>query len=341
MTEKTTKKSKEKSQKELTEEMESLSDKNNLLEEKVKKLEEVIKDVIKKIQHLEGSNSISEKGFKCCYCEKSFETKSGLKNHNAEHKRVLIDCSECGETFEKHWMLELHLKSHVNVASYDCEVCRKKFQVKWKLRKHMDIHNIQTKKCQYFNNEKRCPYEEIGCKFLHEISEMCFHKDNCKNKLCPYKHKETDDEDIVEKEIHLPDIIGDNNTEETGKNKPGQKESNDNILFEEESAIPDSEVEKELECNWCKFEAKTTGGLKKHINAKHLKGKVRITQLSYANDKSTIKWDHYEGEVICEDGCAYELWAKFSCKDCGKMTCPLCTLDPTDGDNMENTDKYT
>ena len=127
--------------------------------------------------------------------------------------------------------------------------------------------------------------------------------------------------------------------------KPGEREIHDELIIEEESSIledNDSEdLENKIECDWCNFNAKTPGGLKKHINAKHLKGKVRITQLSYANDKDTIKWEHYNGEVICEDGCGYELWAKFSCKVCGKLTCPLCTLDPTDGDHMENTDKYT
>ena len=40
-----------------------------------------------------------------------------------------------------------------------------------------------------FNNEKVCPFEEVGCKFLHEASEVCFNKGSCKIKLCPYKHK--------------------------------------------------------------------------------------------------------------------------------------------------------
>ena len=160
--------------------------------------------MIEKIQSLDGKIEKSEQIFKCCDCEESFKSKGVLKSHRNEKHKSGLFCSECGEAFEKHWMLELHLKSHENIDSYDCEVCKKKFHVKWRLRKHMEIHNnAQTKKCHFFNNKKICPYEEIGCKFLHKVSEMCFHKENCKNKLCPFRHEGTDAEDIVEKEIYI------------------------------------------------------------------------------------------------------------------------------------------
>ena len=47
------------------------------------------------------------------------------------------------------------------------------------------------------------------------------------------------------------------------------------------------------------------------------------------------------GEIKCEDGCGYDLWAKYHCNVCDKLSCALCALDPTDAENMENTDKYT
>ena len=37
---------------------------------------------------------------------------------------------------------------------------------------------------------KNCPYEEIGCKFQHKKSKLCWFADNCKAKLCPFIHKE-------------------------------------------------------------------------------------------------------------------------------------------------------
>ena len=40
-------------------------------------------------------------------------------------------------------------------------------------------NNKNVKKCHFFNNDKTCPFE---------VSEICFFKDNCTNKLCPFKH---------------------------------------------------------------------------------------------------------------------------------------------------------
>jgi hypothetical protein len=54
----------------------------------------------------------------------------------------------------------------------------------------MQIHSdSNTKKCHYFNNDKSCPYQEVGCMFLHQASEACYFDSNCRNKLCPYQHK--------------------------------------------------------------------------------------------------------------------------------------------------------
>ena len=48
--------------------------------------------------------------------------------------------------------------------------------------------NNGGKCCHYFNNEKHCPYENIGCMFLHQDSENCYFGIRCKNKLCQFKH---------------------------------------------------------------------------------------------------------------------------------------------------------
>ena len=48
--------------------------------------------------------------------------------------------------------------------------------------------NKSGKKCHYFNNFKTCPYESIGCKFIHEASEKCFFLSKCENKLCQFQH---------------------------------------------------------------------------------------------------------------------------------------------------------
>ena len=64
----------------------------------------------------------------------------------------------------------------------------------------MEIHTGKVKYCHYYNNGKACPYEEIGCKFLHMESQMCPFKP-CKNSMCQFKHEiqiETIDEESAD-----------------------------------------------------------------------------------------------------------------------------------------------
>ena len=62
--------------------------------------------------------------------------------------------------------------------------------------------NDETKKCHYFNNDKLCPYEEVGCNIFHIDAEMCFNGAECQNLLCSFKHKNIDSiNEQSEKEI--------------------------------------------------------------------------------------------------------------------------------------------
>ena len=56
--------------------------------------------------------------------------------------------------------------------------------------KHAQIHASRTdvKRCHYFNNNKQCPYEEIGCMFAHVASDICKFGESCSNNLCSYQH---------------------------------------------------------------------------------------------------------------------------------------------------------
>ena len=57
------------------------------------------------------------------------------------------------------------------------------------MQKHQESHrDSERKKCHYFNNQKTCPFDEIGCMFAHETSEMCRFNKICNNKLCPFQH---------------------------------------------------------------------------------------------------------------------------------------------------------
>ena len=51
----------------------------------------------------------------------------------------------------------------------------------------MSVH-ATNKYCHYFNNQKSCPFELLGCKFKHEESPTCKFQ-NRFNSLCPFRHK--------------------------------------------------------------------------------------------------------------------------------------------------------
>ena len=58
-----------------------------------------------------------------------------------------------------------------------------------RLNKHKSVH--RTKKyCHYYNNDKECPFEELGCMFRHEVSKNCYFRGKCKNSLCQFTHSE-------------------------------------------------------------------------------------------------------------------------------------------------------
>ena len=81
------------------------------------------------------------------------------------------------------------MKQHTEEQLNPCDVCGKYFYMKWRLNKHKQLHDNKPKtKCHYFNNGKVCPFDEVGCKFLHEISDECRQNAKCTRKLCPFQH---------------------------------------------------------------------------------------------------------------------------------------------------------
>ena len=106
--------------------------------------------------------------------------------------------------------LEDHMsKKHEASKQFKCDDCGKYFHLMWRLRKHQLIHNTGEREvlkyCHYFNNGKECPYEEIGCQFLHLESSKC-HFLICSNDLCQFTQYVVVDEnhdDEEDESFHL------------------------------------------------------------------------------------------------------------------------------------------
>ena len=113
-----------------------------------------------------------------------------------------IKCKICGQTFSRFVDLEKHLKTiHGQHQKFSCDKCKKGFMTKWRLEKHMKMHTEGLmKQCHYFNNGGVCPFEEFGCKFSHILSKLCIHRENCKTKLCPFRHEE---EEVLENDTKV------------------------------------------------------------------------------------------------------------------------------------------
>ena len=56
------------------------------------------------------------------------------------------------------------------------------------MKKHSMVHEGSARHCNYFNNDKRCPYESIGCMFQHERFGKC-PKTKCHEKLRQFEHE--------------------------------------------------------------------------------------------------------------------------------------------------------
>ena len=149
----------------------------------IKSLENRLNDSDYKVKTLEAKlakteevpNNSDENQNKCKICQQIFESREILKSHIKDCHPAQIKCFVCEKAF--------------NSEQHKCDSCGKTFVLKWRLRKHMEGHSNENNKfCHFFNNGNVCPYEKIGCKFLHQPSANCYFGEKCQNKLCQYKH---------------------------------------------------------------------------------------------------------------------------------------------------------
>ena len=126
--------------------------------------------------------------FTCIKCEQSFGNFRDFKKHKGEHEleNEVFKCSKCDKFFDEDWKMNAHMKKH---ADYPCNQCDKSFKYLEILEKHTKITHENLKiYCHYFNNKKRCPYNE-ECLFLHEEANMCKYGKLCERMFCMFKHE--------------------------------------------------------------------------------------------------------------------------------------------------------
>ena len=161
------------------------------LEKAIKKQTEDTKEPFKRTVKIVGSV------IKCRECGEKFEKKEILKKHVAECHPKQINCDKCPETFDQHWKLEEHAKTHSGEKPYQCNICDKSFILQWRLKKHIQGHEQRNVKfCHYYNNNKVCKFEEIsGCMFKHENAPVCKNLKNCRIKKCQFSHNLINDKE--------------------------------------------------------------------------------------------------------------------------------------------------
>ena len=104
---------------------------------------------------------------------------------------MVYQCKNCATSFVRSIDLERHVKSsHCDTTQLKCSECGKTFVVEWRLKKHQQIHKntANIRFCHYFNNNKECPYESIGCMFKHKKSTECKYGRTCFAELCQFQH---------------------------------------------------------------------------------------------------------------------------------------------------------
>jgi hypothetical protein len=177
----------------LREELKSVKDELDIVKEELKEIKsEQLEEINKTGMRGNNQEESSARVVICRSCDKTFDSKKGLKVHIKTTHPQHIKCKSCEEKFERNSELEVHIKEkHELNGRYECDKCDKTFALRWRLGKHKEGHaSLKNKTCHYFNNKKVCPFEAIGCMFDHVMSEMCIYGKKCTQKLCSYQHEE-------------------------------------------------------------------------------------------------------------------------------------------------------
>ena len=191
--------------------------------EKLNGIEEIVKSYDKKIGDLERellqarhNNNVEKdndsKGIDGEVCDKTLIVGPSLKEQIKTRHSKTYECEFCDDTFTESWKMEEHLEHHGNERPFKCSICEKGFYMKWRMEKHISDHRADIKFCHYFNSDKPCPYDKVGCRFKHETAPECRFNLKCTFKLCQFTHTTKKGEEAVHRGHLLPAIISTDRT---------------------------------------------------------------------------------------------------------------------------------
>ena len=157
-------------------------------------------------------------------------------------------------------------------------------KIKWRLNKHQIIQDSPNiNKCHYFNNQKTCPFEPIGCMFLHLSAGPCKNRESCTMKLCSFEHEriKVNKKDVVDKYSQEEEIKV---TEEEQISDMSVKENFPDI-FEDYL-----QNERTIQCYYCEFRTKSKNfsTIKEEVN-KHLKLEHKEVIYTFENEELVIE----------------------------------------------------
>ena len=145
--------------------------------EDISKLEKEIELVSTKLKEVESKLSSLN------------EEQNTIRNVKERKSHLKIDCNHCDIQFPSYSMMEKHMEDEHLQKGIKCEHCDLLFHTTWRLKMHMKNHTGTRKRnCHYFNSNKECPYEILGCKFNHIYSNDCKFGTQCNRHMCHYRH---------------------------------------------------------------------------------------------------------------------------------------------------------
>ena len=210
-----------------------LSEKINIIEKQIKVIDALKKKVEEneiEIMKLKQHDHVTKTGidsFACKMCASHFPSKTDLKKHRVEVHPSTLNCKICEKMFQKNHQLETHMDEHKVEKKYKCDICRKSFYLEWRMNKHKSVHLESTRMCKYFGMKEVCPFEQVGCKFKHELSS---------------KPPVTDNKGVEQNEVNRKD-----------DEQPTVEEKSENIQNNKDTTNDNSVKEYQFECAYCAF----------------------------------------------------------------------------------------